>query len=417
MRLTCWRGWLLSLAALLIASQCWGDVRAPAPAPNAVNGAPTIEAASAILVDADTGAVLFSKNAHQRRPMASTTKIMTAIIILQRGRLDQMTTVSERASKAGQSSVWLQPGETLSLEDLLKGILIKSGNDAAVAAAECVGGSVEGFVEKMNARARELGAGDTHFVNPHGLYQPGHYSTAADLALLARHAMLDPTFRSIVRSKTEVIADSGKPWDRLLVNHNKLLWLMPEADGIKTGFVKESGQCLVFSATREGWRLIGVVLDSPRALLYQEAQALLEYGFASFRQVRFAREGEGLGDVAVRWGSARKVPVVAAEGLSMVVPRASTDKYHSEKVLPVPRAPVRRGQKLGRLDLVCDGRTIKFSRLIAGAAVGRARWVIALAWAWRGAAVMMVGAVVTRTAFKISRRRRRAPRRRGAIRL
>jgi len=411
MRLISWRGaWLLALVPLLMAAPCRG---AEPPAPAGKAAAPAVEAASALLVDAETGAVLFARNARQRRAIASTTKIMTAILVLEHGRLDEMATVSEHASQAGQSSVWLQPGERLSLRDLLKGILIRSGNDAAVAAAEYVAGSEQTFVARMNARARELGARDSHFVNPHGLHDPDHYSTAADLALLARHAMRDETFRSIVRSKTDVIANSREPWDRLLTNRNRLLWQMPEADGIKTGFVNESGRCLVCSATREDWRLIGVLLDSPD--MFEEARALLEHGFAHFRRIRFAGEGQRVGRVAVRRGSARWVPIVAAGHVSVVVPRASAAEYRSETVLDPPRAPIEQGQELGRMDLLRDGEVIESAPLLAGAAVGRAWWAIALTWLLRAAVALLAAAVVVRTASSISRRRR--PPRAGRLRL
>ena len=217
-----WRcAYLLALVPLLTVAPSRAGAGKAAP--------PVIEAGSALLVDADTGAVLLARNARQRRPMASTTKIMTALLVLEHGRLDQMVMVSERAAQAGQSSVWLEPGEVLTLGDLLKGLLLKSGNDAAVAAAECVAGSEQAFVRKMNARALDLGAKDTHFANPHGLHHAHHYSTAADLALIARHAMRDPTFRRIVATKTDLIPNAHEPWDRFLRNHNRLLWMMREA--------------------------------------------------------------------------------------------------------------------------------------------------------------------------------------------
>ncbi len=265
---------------------------AAADAPPVVVGAK-----SAVLVDAASGAVLFGQQFHERRPMASTTKIMTALVALESAQLREVVTVSPNAQKVEGSHLALKPGEQLTLDDLLTALLLKSANDAAVAVAEHVGGSVPGFAAKMNARAATLGLRDTHFVNPHGLYDPDHYTSAYDLAQITRAAMKHPRFRELVATKEAAIARPALGQVEKLENHNKLLWRDPNVDGVKTGYVRQSGHCLVTSETRGDWQLISVVLDSPEP--YVDSEALLNYGFTGFRQQLLARRGDAVTRVRV----------------------------------------------------------------------------------------------------------------------
>ncbi|MGC8839761.1 MAG: D-alanyl-D-alanine carboxypeptidase family protein, partial [Anaerolineae bacterium] len=239
----------------------------------ALEAPPTPLAEAALLGDESTGEVLWEKNAHQRRAVASTTKIMTALLTLERADLDGEVVVSPAASYTGGNMVGLAPGERLSVRDLLYGLLLNSGNDAATALAEHVAGSAEAFVDLMNARAQALGMADTHFVNPHGLDAEGHYSSAYDLWLLTREAMKNPVFRDIVATPVQTLGP------RTYVNLNLLLTAYPGADGVKTGTSDWAGECLVASATRRGHRLIAVVLHSPDR--YGDARALLDWGFAA----------------------------------------------------------------------------------------------------------------------------------------
>lgn len=372
---------------------------------------PEIQAAGAILVDAETGQLLYAKNADARRPIASTTKIMTALLTLERGDLRQMCQVSKRAAETPQSSVWLEPGERLRLGDLLTAMLVKSANDAAAATAEAVAGSQEAFVAQMNLRARELGASNTHFTNPHGLYDPEHYSTARDLAIIARQALRDPRFCELVRTRHATIPWPGKDCGRLLVNKNKLLTMMPGADGVKTGYVKESGPCLVASASRGDWRLLAVLLDSPN--LWIEAPALLEYGFDNFQSLQFARRGKTVVSVDVRGGERPRVAVVPRESLMLVLPRSSHQAYDYRPRLELVRsrfsAPVRAGQQMGRMVLVAGKRDLQSVELVAGETVPRS-----LLWSiWLGMSrftLCLVAAAMVVRSYSVATKRYRTRR-------
>jgi len=246
-------------------------------------GAPSdISAASAILVDGN-GAVLFARNPTEPRPPASVTKILTALVVLERGRQSDTVTVSAGAAKVGGFQLGLRRGQRASLQDLLAAVLIMSANDAAVAAAEHVGGSVGGFAAMMNATARRIGMTQSRFVNPHGLHEPDHYTTALDLARLTRVALDHPEFARLVRSREATIAiwTSGRRGfvrqTRVMRNHNRLLGRVEGVDGVKTGYTDAAGRCLVVSASRGSERMIAVLLNDPRR--WSDATILLEFGF------------------------------------------------------------------------------------------------------------------------------------------
>ena len=264
-----------------------------------------VSAEKALSMDAVSGRVLFEKNADSRSLIASTTKIMTALVVCEQCNvLDRMRIPREAVGIEG-SSMYLREGEVLTLQELLYGLMLSSGNDAAVALAIYCGGTVEGFVERMNDKARVLGLNNTHFENPNGLDSPGHYSTARDLAKLASYAMENPVFYKTVSAKNVTVGD------RYLHNHNKLLWLVEGADGVKTGFTKAAGRALVSSATREGRRIIAVTLNDPND--GREHQAFLEEGFARFSVRRIVTAGERIGALEVAGGDGKTVEVLAAE--------------------------------------------------------------------------------------------------------
>jgi len=240
-----------------------------------------VTAIAAVLMDAGTGQVLYGRNAHLPWPPASTTKIMTALVALDQMPLDARITITPAVARFRVGAVvGLPAGARIPLRDLLYALLLASGNDAALAIAEGVAGTVPAFVDRMNAKAAQLGAFQTHFTSPHGLYDREHYSTAYDLALITRVALENPTFRQIVHTRAWTLDLPGRA-PRRLINHNRLLARYPGADGVKTGYVHQSGQTLVASATLHGWRLIAVVLDSRR--IYTDASRLLDYGFAHSR--------------------------------------------------------------------------------------------------------------------------------------
>ncbi|MCL5105237.1 MAG: D-alanyl-D-alanine carboxypeptidase, partial [Armatimonadetes bacterium] len=227
---------------------------------------PDVKGASAVLMDASSGQVLYAKNPDVRRSNASTTKIMTAILIMEHCKLSDKITASKNASETPFTSLHLKPGEKITVLDLLTGMLIRSANDAAVAAAEHIAGSVPKFAAMMNKKAAEIGCKNTHFVTPNGLYAPGHYSSAYDLCLMARYALRYQLFNDIVRTRKYALTSrSMNKADMVVFSKCKFLRNYPGADGVKSGYTKQAGYCYVGSATRNGWRLVSAVLKSNNA--------------------------------------------------------------------------------------------------------------------------------------------------------
>ena len=267
-----------------------------------------ISAQKAILVDGETGRVIYEKRADEKSLIASTTKIMTALIICEQCNvLDRMEIPKEAVGIEG-SSMYLQEGEVLTLQELLYGMMLHSGNDAATALAIYCGGTVEGFAEMMNDKARMLKLTGSHFVNPHGLDAPDHYSTARDLATLARYAMENPIFAKTVSAKSVTIGS------RCLTNHNKLLWRVDGADGVKTGYTKAAGRILVSSAQRQGRRLIAVTIEDGND--WADHAALYEQGFGQYSVRQIVKKGQILGRLQVFGGTEKEVELVSTEDFS-----------------------------------------------------------------------------------------------------
>jgi D-alanyl-D-alanine carboxypeptidase (penicillin-binding protein 5/6) len=378
-----------------------------------------VKALSAILVDGRSGLVLWEKNANQRRPMASTTKIMTTTLLLEMTRPEEIVTASKTAAATRYANLHLRPGETLSMRDLLFAIMLRSANDGCVAAAEHVAGSEAGFVQMMNEKAKEVGALDTRFANSNGLFHPQHYSTAADLARMTVYAIRNPQFNVLCGTPTRSIARSMATKDVSLRNHNKLLLRYAGADGVKTGYVRQSGRCLVASATRadagQPWRLIAVVLNS--ADTYGDCSALLNYGFRNFQPASFARRDEQVGMAYVRNGVPAEIPAVAREDIYAVIPRGSSAPRERRLTLAKLTAPVSRDAPVGTLAGVIDGKVVASAPLYAGAqaepgvapSMGRVGGLCAAAWM-----IVAWGPRYARALAKGPRRRRRriSPRRR-----
>lgn len=238
---------------------------------------PSVTAHSAILIDAQTGEVLYERQSRKVCPPASTTKIMTAILALELSRDNEIVTVSEKADKVGESSIYLKKGDRIKMSELIEGALVKSGNDACVAIAEHTAGTVDSFVELMNKKALTIGAVNTHFVNPNGLPEKNHYSSAYDLALMARYALQNGKFAELVKTKYASITFDQPPKTEQFKNTNKLLWTYTFSDGVKTGTTNEAGKCLVASAHKEEQKLICVVLNAPDR--FGDAQRLFNWGF------------------------------------------------------------------------------------------------------------------------------------------
>lgn len=378
----------------------------PASARSASLSRPALVAKAAVLMDAETGAVLAAQNADEKLPIASTTKIMTALLALERGKLDDRITISEEAAYQEGSSMYTSPGETYTLEELLYGLLLNSGNDAAWAIAEHIAGSVPAFVEAMNQRARELGATNTHFSNPSGLPDPDHYSTARDMALITKAALARPDFRRIVSTKAQKIPWPVKGEEKLLVNHNRLLWNYEGADGVKTGYTNEARQCLVASATRDGQSLIAVVLRSEGNSVWTDAERLLDYGFANFTTRTLVRAGESFGEVEVKGGEVESVAVQAARGLTVTVPKEESNRLErSVELTDELTAPVAAGREVGEVIFTLDGEEVGRVPLVAAADVARPlrrRW-----WFWALVAGLVYTLGYSLVSWDLRRRRQR----------
>ena len=308
-----------------------------------------ISAQKALVLDGVTGRVLYEKNADQQSLIASTTKIMTALIVCERCNvLDRMRIPREAVGIEG-SSMYLKEGEILTIQELLYGLMLSSGNDAAVALAIYCGGTVEGFAELMNDKAHALGLQNTHFENPNGLDSPGHYSTARDLAVLAAYAMENPIFYQTVSTKNVTVGN------RCLRNHNKLLWQLEGADGVKTGFTKAAGRILVSSATRDGRRLICVTLNDPND--WADHASVLEEGFSRYSLCRLVSAGDCLGSLEVESGQGDRVQVLAAENFDYALAQEEVPQV----VLPGPGfvySPVTEGADAGFAYVLIDGKAV-----------------------------------------------------------
>ncbi|MGQ9535948.1 MAG: D-alanyl-D-alanine carboxypeptidase family protein [Actinomycetota bacterium] len=311
---------------------------------------PEIPARAGILVEATTGEVLWEKNPDLELPIASTTKIMTAVVTLENSALDERVTVSEKASSTGESSAWLEKGEVLTVNQLLHALMVQSANDAAVALAEHVGGSVEAFVEMMNEKAAALGAAHTHFTNPHGLDEKGHYSSARDLALIAAHAMRNPVFRKLVVADGYQIPWPGRPYNRVMVNHNMFLKLYPYATGIKTGYTAGAGKCLVAAAEKGGRELISVVLNGGESY-WDQTIRLMDYGFENFARVQYAYAGEPLAEVEVGDFPRKRVEAIPSGDVVFTVRRDFLEEYFKAEVSCAEWVgyPLEEGQEVGEL--------------------------------------------------------------------
>lgn len=349
------------VALLVLFSCCFSCIVFAKSAP------PSLGAEGAILMDAATGQVLYEKNAYKQLAPASTTKMITAILAIESGRLDEKITVSKNAANTPGSTMHLEEGQIITIRELLTGLLMRSGNDGAIAIAESIGGSVDGFVEMMNKKASEIGAYNTYFRNPHGLSAPGHHSTAFDLAWIARYAMNNPIFAEIVGTRNTSIDwqdSNGDEHERDLKNTNKLLWMLEEADGVKTGTTNEAGPCLVSSATKNGQRLIAVTLHDPAR--WKDSQALLEWGFKEFSLFQYGNAGDQVGDVKVEKGVIDHLRPILTEDAAMVVEKDNHDKIDTTIDLPDKiKSPIYKGQQIGELKFIKDGKIIKSFALLS----------------------------------------------------
>jgi D-alanyl-D-alanine carboxypeptidase (penicillin-binding protein 5/6) len=398
--------------------------------PNDLSKSPVLSAPCAILVDADTGQVLWSKNADLRRPMASTTKIMTSLLFIEHTQpTDVVTCLDPSVTRIEESSLHIKPWEKFMAEDLLYGTICRSANDGAVVMAEHVAGSIPKFAAMMNERARQIGATNTHFVNPNGLHEQGHYSSARDLALIACEAMRNLRFADAVSLPTRTIERTINRGDSRITARSGRIFRakFPGADGVKSGYTRQAGHCYVGSATRDGRRLLSVVLGAKGSAI-GDTIPLLSWGFQRFPVVVVARKDQAVGQVTVKGGTSATVLGLAGADL-----RATTDSLAppaansvTTEVRPADvGAPVRRGEVVGTIAVTIAGRVVALAPVLAAQDVGKAtlpavaartgRW---LPPALGGMALLLVGWRYATASAKSARRQRRsfATARRGAYR-
>ena len=292
-----------------------------------------IEATSAILIDADTGRVLFAQDAHRRLPVASLTKILTALVTLEHDdNLSRLFTLPQDFVNVGESSIGLAAGETLTIEDLLYALMLRSANDAGQALALAVAGNESAFAQMMNQCCAELGLRESNWTNPHGLHHDAHLSSAYDMAYITRAAMQIPMFNTLISTDTYTIPWEGHEEDRVVSSHNRLLTRYKGADGVKTGYTSQSGNCLVGSATRDGLRLIGVVLSCEDT--YGQMEELLDYGFAHYELRQVAAFGDVLARIPVVNGRANSVNALLGSNVILLLPKG--EEYLPEPELNLP---------------------------------------------------------------------------------
>ncbi len=320
-----------------------------------------ISASSAVVMVADTGEVLYEHNAHAQRSMASTTKIMTALLALENADLKKEITVSEKEVAVEGTSMGLLPDDKVTFEGLVYGMLLQSGNDAANVTAVKLGGSVEKFVKLMNVRASEIGMSNTNFVTPSGLDASEHYSTAYDMALLACEAIKNPDFRSISSQKQAVVYYGNPPYRRTLTNHNKLLSYYDGCIGVKTGFTKKSGRCLVSAAERDSVTIVAVTLNAPND--WNDHKILLDYGFEKTKNRQLSDEITY--SIPVVGGKAKSVKLTVQENAFVDVSEG-TDGISAEYLIDsFLYAPVKKGDVAGRIVYYLGSRKVSESIIVA----------------------------------------------------
>ncbi len=339
----------------------------------------TTDAASAILLDAASGQILYEKEAHKQLPPASVTKLMTLLVAVEavengRVKLTDKVTASENAWKLGGSQIYLEPGETLTLEEMLISISAGSANDACVAVAEHISGTHEAFVEEMNKKAKELGLKDTHFVNAYGLPAPGHYTSAYDLAMIGRYALRYPLLTKLTSIKEyDLRGGKFKLW-----NTNKLLWWYAGTDGFKTGWTNEAHYCLASTVERDGFRLISVVMGVPKPKgHFAESMKLFNWGFAKYQFKQLAPAKSRQGVVNVSKGTLPQVDAVTPARFGVVVEKGKDKDYRVEaKLVANVIAPVKQGQKLGELILYKGNQEVARTDLVAKTSIAKANMLL-----------------------------------------
>lgn len=330
---------------------------------------PTVSAEAAVLIEAESGQVIYQKSAETIHSMASTTKIMTALVALETTPLDKVVITSEKAVGVEGSSIYLGKDERLTMEDLLYALMLQSANDAATAIAIDIAGSEEEFASLMNAKASELGLVNTHFTNPHGLDHAEHYTTALDLGRLACYALKNDTFSTIVSTYKHHIPLKDGDGVRMLVNHNRMLKMYDGTIGVKTGFTKKSGRCLVTAAERNGVKLVAVTLNAPDD--WNDHSKMLDYGFAMYESVLLSMDGEQSFVFPVVGGTVSEINARNHGELRVILPKEGQKITRVNELKSFYWAPISAGDVLGRVVYYNNGVEIGSVDIIAEADVAR----------------------------------------------
>ena len=322
----------------------------------------TIDASACVLIDASTGRVLYENNAHQALPPASTTKVLTALLVLESIEdLSTTVTLPDDFVNVGESGIQLEPGETQTVEDLLYALMLRSANDAAQALAIAVSGTEEAFVKYMNDKTEELGLKDSTWANPHGLDAQTQLTSAYDLAMITREAIKYPVFNQIIVTDMWTLPWASNVYDHVIYNHNQFLTLYEGADGVKTGYTDTAGNCLVASATRDGMRLIGVVLNCPNQTHYEQMELLMDYGFETYKPLKLASAGDVVAQIDIRKGDKGSVDAVLANDIVISLPSNSTYQPVAKIDLPASlEAPLDAEESIGSVSYSDEmGNTIE----------------------------------------------------------
>lgn len=327
---------------------------------------------SAVVIESETGKILFDKNAKQKAYPASTTKIITALIAIENLDMEKSITVPDDFPAVDGSSMFLLPGETFKVKELIQSVLIHSANDACVLLAMEISGSESSFVQLMNQKAKDLGATNTHYVNPHGLHDDNHYTTAYDMAIIAREAMKNDEFRKIVGQSSLILPETPKtPEKRIYNNTNKFLWSNKTMmyknqeipikyniiDGIKTGYTLEGGRCLVASGIKNDMRLISVVYNTGEPEMYSDSRLILDYGFDNFSVQNIITAGEVLGSENIKNSIQEKVEFAIMQDVSNLMKKGASPEFEKTVKLNELKLPIKKGDKIGSLSISIDGET------------------------------------------------------------
>ncbi len=337
-------------------------------------------ARSAILIERDTGQVLYEKNSDEKLPPASMTKIMTMLLVMEaletgKIRLDEKVWTSEYAASMGGSQIFLEEGEEMTVEELLLAVAIASANDASVALAEKIAGSEENFVEMMNEKAKELGLKNTKFQNSTGLSAKDHYSSARDMAVLAKELLKYEEITKYTKQYEAYLREDtdNKFW---LVNTNRLVKFYPGVDGLKTGYTSEAKYCLTATAKKDDMRVIAVVFGAPSSKeRNKQISRMFDYAFSQFQSKQYFKKGDVIGEVPLEKGERKKIKVASGESVSLLTKKGEKlDDVETELKLKKIKAPVKKGEEVGKILLKKDGKVLAENSVVAGENVKTAGW-------------------------------------------